>query len=223
MSNAEAWLKSVQTKQLDVAKGFKAEMAWLNTSEAKQRAAAAKALAISEFKKRFPNTDINRFQVQVDFDTNRKATGEVLFKESDGSLTNPLIAGRKHWSQPLMGALQMHQDGGFLMQLTPFIRTKPQKPIPAVDFSEEIDNSMHIGDVLNKELKIYVTPTEFFTTKFREILKTNQIHNRKIRKKVARRTGPELLATAAKLCSVVCNNRLWNFSRYTVSPWLSLP
>ena len=37
MSNAKAWLKSVKTKQLDVAKGFKVEMAWLNTSEAKQR------------------------------------------------------------------------------------------------------------------------------------------------------------------------------------------
>ena len=51
MSNAEAWLKSVKTKQLDVAKGFKAEMAWLSSSETKQRAAAAKAIAISAFKK----------------------------------------------------------------------------------------------------------------------------------------------------------------------------
>ena len=48
-------------------------------------------------------------------------------------------------------------------------------PIPAVDFSEEIDKSMHIGDVLNKKLKIYVTPPEFFTTKFREIFKKTQI------------------------------------------------
>ena len=32
-----------------------------------------------------------------------------------------------------------------------------------------------MGDVLNKELKIYVTPTEFFTTKFREIFKKTQI------------------------------------------------
>ena len=98
MSNAEAWLKSVKTKQLDVAKGFKAEMAWLNTSEAKQRAAAAKANAISEFKKRFTSVDISRFQVQVDFDTNRKATAEVFFPESDGSLSNPLIQDRKYWS-----------------------------------------------------------------------------------------------------------------------------
>ena len=34
---------------------------------------------------------------------------------------------------------------------------------------------MHIGDVLNKELEIYVALTEFFTTKFREIFKKTQI------------------------------------------------
>ena len=44
---------------------------------------------------------------------------------------------------------------------------------------------------------------------------TDHIHNRKVWKKVCQRAGPELLATAVKLCSVVCNNRLWNFSRYT--------
>ena len=70
----------------------------------------------------------------------------------------------------------MHQDGGFPMQLTPFKRTKQtQMPIPAVDFSEEIDKSRQIGNILNKNLKVYVTPTEFFTTKFREIFKNTQI------------------------------------------------
>ena len=62
------------------------------------------------------------------------------------------------------------------MQLTLFKRTKQtQMPIPAVDFSEEIDKSMYIADVLKKELTIYVTPTEFFITKFREIFKNTQI------------------------------------------------
>ena len=151
-------------------------MAWLSSSEAKQRAAAAKAQALSELKKRFPRADMSRFQVEVDFDTNRKATGRVFFTENDGSQTDPLIKDRKYWSRPLMDAFQMHQDGGFPMQLTPFMQTKqPQMPIPAVDFSEKIDKSMHIGDVLNKKLKIYVTPTEFFTTKFREIFKKTQI------------------------------------------------
>ena len=45
------------------AKDYGAEMAWLKSSEAKQRAAAAKAHALSEFKKRFPSADISRFQV----------------------------------------------------------------------------------------------------------------------------------------------------------------
>ena len=100
----------------------------------------------------------------------------MLFPDGDGSWENPLIEDRKYWSKNLKAALGMHQDGGFPMQLTPFKRTKQtQMPIPAVDFSEEIDKSMQIADVLNKELKIYVTPTEFFTTKFREIFKKTQI------------------------------------------------
>ena len=158
-------------------KSFNAEWKWLNSSpEAKQRSDAAKAHAFSEFKKRFPRADISKFQARVDFDSNRKATGRVLFPDGDGSWENPLIEDRKYWSQPLKDALGMDQDGGFPIRLTPFTQTKqPQMPIPAVDFSEEIDKSRHIGDTLNKELKIYVTPTEFFTTKFREIFKNTQI------------------------------------------------
>ena len=164
----------VPSKQ-DVVDGFKVPMSWVNSSEAKQRIAAAKAHAISEFKKRFPRADISRFEEEVEVDANRKATATVLFTESDGSQTDPLIKDRQYWSRSLMNALGFHRDGGFPMQLTPFTRTKPKMPIPAVDFSEEIDKSRHIGDILNKELKIYVTPTEFFTTKFREIFKKTQI------------------------------------------------
>ena len=88
-------------------------MAWLSSSQVKQRGAAAKALAISEVKKRFPRPDISKFQVKVDFDPNRKATGRVLFPNGDGSWENPLIEDRKYWLKPLMDALQMHQDAGF--------------------------------------------------------------------------------------------------------------
>ena len=92
----------------------------------------------------------------------------MLFPDGYGSWENPLIEDRKSWSKPLKDALGIHQDGGFPMPLAPLKRTKQtQMPIPAVDFSEEIDKSI----VLNKELKIYVTPIEFFTTKFRKIFK----------------------------------------------------
>ena len=152
-----------------------AQISWVNSSEAKQRIAAAKAHAISEFKKHFLRADISRFEEEVELDANRKATATVLFTESDGSQTDPLIKDRKYWSQGLSNVLGFHQDGGFPKQSTPFTRTKPQIPIPAVDFSENIDKSRHVGDILNKELKIYVTPTEFFTTRFREIFKKTQI------------------------------------------------
>ena len=149
-----------------------AELKWLTSSEAKQRIAAAKALAISEFKKRFPRADISRFEEEVELDANRNATATVLFTESDGLQTGPLIKNRKYWSQGLKDALGMHQDGGFSAQLSLLIQNKPQ-PVPGVDFSDSITQS--IADVLNKEIKIYVTPTDYFTTKFRQIFTNTKI------------------------------------------------
>ena len=49
----------------------------------------------------------------------------------------------------------------------------PKSQSQAVDFSKKIQTN--IGDILNKELKIYVTPAEFLTTKFRQIFKDTQI------------------------------------------------
>ena len=56
----------------------------METSEAKTLAAAAKAKAISDFKKRFPNVDMSKFETEVDFE-GHKATAAVLFKEGSGS------------------------------------------------------------------------------------------------------------------------------------------
>ena len=122
-------------------KSFNAEWKWLSSSEAKQRADAAKAHAFSEFKKRFPSAKISRFIAQVDFDTNLKATARVLFPDGDGSWENPLIEDRKYWSQPLKDALGMDQIGGFPAQLSLFIENKPH-PVPAFDFSDNITQSV---------------------------------------------------------------------------------
>ena len=106
------------------AKDYEAEWKWMNSSpEAKQRSDAAKAHAFSEFRKRFPRADVSKFIARVDFDSNRKATGRVLFPDGDGSWENPLIEDRKYWSKPLKDALGIHQNGGFPMPLTPLKRT----------------------------------------------------------------------------------------------------
>ena len=43
-----------QIQESAAAKAYDAEWKWMNSSEAKQRYAAAKAQALSDFKKRFP-------------------------------------------------------------------------------------------------------------------------------------------------------------------------
>ena len=155
-------------------KSFNAEWKWMNSSpEAKQRSDAAKAQAFSEFKKRFPRANKSKFIAQVEFDANRKATARVLFPDVNGSFENPLIEDQKYWSQPLKEALGVTEDGGFPYQLTLLVQNKPQ-PIPAVDFSDN-NITQSIADIFNKEIKIYVTSTDYFTSKFREIFTKTQI------------------------------------------------
>ena len=157
------------------AKDYEAEWKWLNSSEAEQRGAVAKAHATSEFKKRFPYADISRFTVQVDFDPKRKATGQVLFPDGDGSWEDPLIEDRKYWSQALKDALGMHRGGGFPYQLSLLKQNNLKSQFQLLIFLKKIDKSVHIGDALNKEQNIYVTLTGFFTTKYREIFSNTQI------------------------------------------------
>ena len=117
---------------------------------------------------------MSRFQVQVEFDANRKALGRVLFPDGDGFWENPLIEDQKYWSPPLTAALGVQQDGGFPAQLSLLQQNKPPPhPVPAVAFSDSITQS--VADIFNKEMKIYVTPTDYFTTKFRQIFTKTQI------------------------------------------------
>ena len=163
-----------QIQESAAVKAYDAEWKWMNSSEAKQRGAAARALALSDFQKRFPHSQMSRFQVQVEFDGNRKALGRVLFPDGDGSWENPLIEDQKYWSPALKVALGVQQDGGFPAQLS-LLPTQSQAPhpVPAIAFSDKRGQS--ISDLFNKPVKIYVTPMDYFTTKFRQIFTKTQI------------------------------------------------
>ena len=162
-----------QIKESAAAKAYDAEWKWMTTSpEAKKLSDAAKAKALSDFKKRFPHAQMSRFQVQVEIDANRKASGEVLFPNGNGSWE--LIEDQKSWSPALRAALGVQQDGGFPYQLSLLQQNKPPpQPVPAIEFTENTGQS--IADLFNKQLKIYVTPTDYFTTKFRQIFTKTQI------------------------------------------------
>ena len=163
-----------QIKESAAAKAYEAEWKWLSSTEAKKLSDAAKAKALSDFKKRFPHAQMSRFQVRVEFDANRKALGRVLFPDGDGSWENPLIEDQKYWSPALRAALGAQQDGGFPYQLSLLQQNKPPpQPVPAIEFTENTGQS--IADLFNKQVKIYVTPTDYFTTKFRQIFTKTQI------------------------------------------------
>ena len=163
-----------QIQESAAAKAYDAELKWFSSPEAKQRSAAAKSHALAEFKKRFPRATMAKFTTQVDFNTNRKATGRVLFPDGDGSWEDALIEDSKYWSKPLKDALGVQQDGGFPYQLSlrPTQSQAPH-PVPAIAFSDITGQS--IADLFNKQVKIYVTPTDYFTTKFRQIFIKTQI------------------------------------------------
>ena len=133
---------------------------------------AAKAQAFTEFKKRFPRADMSKFIAQVKFDSNRKATARVLFPDGGGSWENALIKDSKYWSQPLKDALGVQQDGGFPYQLS-LLQPNKLQPVPPIDFADSI--TQRVADIFNKEVNIYVTPTDYFTTKFRQIFTKMQI------------------------------------------------
>ena len=153
------------------AKDYAAEWKWMNSSpEAKQRSDAAKAYALAEFKKRFPRANMSKFITQIKFDKTRKATARVLFPDGGGSWENALIEDSKYWSQPLKAALGVQQDGGFPYELSLLQSNKPQL-VPAIDFTNSTGQS--IAALFNKH--IYVTPTDYFTTKFRQIFTKTQI------------------------------------------------
>ena len=190
---------------------YEAEWKWMRAPEAAKRSAAAKAEALSYFKQRFPNADMENFKVQVTFDKKRKALGEVLFKEGDGSSISVFDSDRKYWSQAMISALGLHHDGGFPFQLTPNNLTL--RPIPAIDQAETIDPTQLVGELLNKKQKIYVRPTDYLPCSSGRFSRTRRSHSKQqICQKLARRAKHGLLAPAIKLRAVVCNNRLRYFA-----------
>ena len=62
-------------------------------------------------------------------------------------------------------ALGLGDSGGFPYQLSP-LGSIVSLPIPAVPFDGKAPS---LKKILNAEIKIYVTPDRYFTTKFREI------------------------------------------------------
>ena len=139
---------------------------WLKSDEAKKISEDAKAKAWKDFKREYPFADLNKFEAQTDFNE-KHATAKIYFKAGPGFWQSVSESDRKYWSDDMKSALGI---GGFPVELS--LNYHPLFPVPAVQFEE---NPKSFGELFNKKINIFVSPTEYFTTKFREIFSKTQI------------------------------------------------
>ena len=143
---------------------------WYQKPETKAQLASAKKNAWDKFTKQFPNVDKDQFFVQESVDDKYKISAELFFKESAVVSSSLFGSDRKYWSQKKKTALGLIGVEGFPFQLSP-LKTKIALPIPAVEFTEPAPS---ISKIFN-ENRIYATPDEFFTTKFRGIFQQTRL------------------------------------------------
>ena len=149
---------------------------WIQTPEAELIAKVAEQKAWKTFLAKYPNADKSKFEPQTDFAKDHTATSEIYFKAGPGSLINVLGSDSKYWSPEMKSALGVdHSSEGFPQQLTPSGLKGDSLPIPAVGFHNAAPS---LKQIFNDQLNIYVTPDQYFTTKFREIFqKTKLTHH----------------------------------------------
>ena len=90
--------------------------------------------------------------------------------------------------------------GGFPVELT--LNYHPLFPVPAVQFEE---NPEGISELFNQKINIFVSPTEYFTTKFREIFSKTQITHITGKESRSWLSGPKMKYWP-QLCSLVRDN-----------------
>ena len=149
---------------------------WIQTPQADTIAKVAEQKAWKTFNAKYPNADKSKFEPQTDFAKDHTATSEIYFKAGPGHLINVLGSDSKYWSPEMKSALGVGQSSeGFPQQLTPSGLKGDSLPIPAVGFH---DAAPSLKKIFNDQLNIYVTPDQYFTTKFREVFqKTKLTHH----------------------------------------------
>ena len=143
------------------------DLQWLQSDEAKRISEVAKAKALKDFKRKYPFADLSKFEAQTDFIDKKHATAEIYLKAGPGFRQSVSESDRRYWSDEMKEALGI---GGFPVELT--LNYHPLLPVPAIQFEK---NPKGISELFNKKINIFVSPTEYFVTKFRDIFSKTQI------------------------------------------------
>ena len=143
------------------------DLQWLQSDEAKHISEDAKSKAWKDFKRKYPFADLSKFEAQTDFIDKKHATAEIYLKAGPGFRQSVSGSDRRYWSDEMKEALGI---GGFPVEL--ILNSHPLLPVPAVQFEK---NPESISELFNKKINIFVSPTEYFVTKFRDIFSKTQI------------------------------------------------
>ena len=182
---------------------------WYQKPGTNAQPASAKKNAWNQFTKQFLNADKDQFFVQTSVDEKYKISAELFFKESAVVSSSVFGSDRKYWSEKMKTALGLIGVEGYPFQLSP-LKTRKALPIPAVEFTEPAPS---IAKIFNQS-RIYATPDEFFTTKFRDIFQQTRLkHTTSCRSQnMVRSLKYEILALTTVFCGVLCYAGLWYFS-----------
>lgn len=117
----------------------------------------------------------------------------------------------KNWSRALRVAL------GFGNSYQLMLKKNVKQPVPAVDFANSVASGAG-------GKKLYGTPTEYFTLKYREIFTdTKQAHARQGERQGHGRVGQTWnVATAPEFCAMVRRHQLWRSTGHLLSSDLPL-
>ena len=109
---------------------------------------------------------MNKFEAQTDFNE-KHATADIKFIAGPDFRQSVSGSDRRYWSDDMKESLGI---GEFPVELS--LNYHRLFPVPAVQFEE---NPEGISELFNQKINIFVSPTEYFTTKFREIFSKTQI------------------------------------------------
>ena len=159
------------------------DLQWLKSDEAKKISEDAKTKAWKDFKREYPFVDLSKFEAQTDFNE-KHATAKIYLKAGPGFWQSVSGSDRRYWSDEMKESLGI---GGFPVELT--LNYHRLFPVSAVQFEE---NPESFGELFNQKINIFVSPTEYFTTKFREIFSKTQIKHTTGKESRSWLSGPKM-------------------------------
>ena len=137
---------------------------WLWTPQAKKAAAAAKEKALAAFRKRYPNADMSQFTTEVEFDEKQEKSNSWPARR--GCKIRTRLA-KRTGAEPYESPWVL-EISTISLCWTIMCKTLCQLLISQIALQV-------LAGCSTSSKKIYVTPTEYFITKFRDMFTNSKI------------------------------------------------